>query len=327
MTPVAAPETRRRLPWGTIGRVVLLIGGIIAIAILVRNAGPAKVAAVLRDAWIFFPVLVACEIAMVACDVSCVRWQIGPERTKIPFRSWIHSSTFAYALQILFPAGRPAGEIARGSVLGRHVGYPRAIAASVAYQCSNLYAVATLSINTAVLSYAYMGPAAGSLPKFALLNAAIVFFFGTFFGRMLRSTRAADFIMKRFKLDEASKDDLRVAVKHHSVPRGALFCMVGRTIQLGQYGIAVLAIGGKFGLVPAAVAHGIQLFGATIGDLIPNQLGAVEGTYSAFSDVMQLTPERVLALPLLIRITQISLATTCLVIASSMGKRKQPDAG
>src|SRR5436190_1547028 len=212
MTTLAPPERgARRVPWGSIGRAVLLVGGIIVITLLVRNAGPAKVAAVLRDAWVFFPLLVLCEIAMVTCDVSCVRWQIGPDRGKIPLRSWIWSSPFAYALQILFPAGRPAGEIARASVLGRHVGFPRAVAASVAYQCSNLYAVAALSISAAGISWFYMGPLAGTLPKFALLNALIVFCIGTFFSRvLLRSTKAADFIAKRFKLDAASRGDLDV---------------------------------------------------------------------------------------------------------------------
>lgn len=315
----------RKLPWGAIGRVVLLVVGICVVTWLVKRAGPEKVAAILRDAWVFFPLLVGCEIGMIACDVSCVRWQLGKERTKVPLRSWIWSSTFAYALQILFPAGRAAGEVARASVLGRHVGFPRAAAASVGYQASNLYAVSLLSGIAACISFFFAGPTAGSLPKFEALNFVVVGGIGTFVAYVLRSKRAAEFIAKKFKLSLAHQDELRDATEESiDIRRGALFCTAGRCIQWFQYGLCVLAIGGKFGVIQASIAHGIQLVGATLGDVIPNQLGAVEGAYTAFADVMQLTPERVLALPLLIRITQISLATTCLVIATSMGKRPTP---
>ncbi len=316
----------KKIPWGAIGRVLLLAAGITVVTLLVRSAGPAKVAAILREAWVFFPLLTAFEMAMIACDVSSVRWQLGEQRKLVPFRSWIWSSTFAYALQILSPAGRAVAEVARASILGRHVGFARAAAASVGYQASNLYAVATLSLVASGVSFFFARPIAGNLPKFEALNFLVVATIGTFVATMLRSKRAAGFIAKRFKLSDEHQGELHDAVERSiDVKRGALFCIFGRCIQWLQYTVCVLAIGGKFGLLPGSIAHGIQLVGATLGDVIPNQLGAVEGTYTAFADALALTPERVLALPLLIRITQISLATTCLVIATSM-RRKQPAA-
>ena len=67
----------KNLPWGAIGRALLLVLGVVVVTLLIRNAGPAKVAAILSEAWIFFPLLALCEMGMVACDVSCVRWQLG----------------------------------------------------------------------------------------------------------------------------------------------------------------------------------------------------------------------------------------------------------
>jgi hypothetical protein len=312
----------KNLPWGAIGRALLLVLGVVVVTLLIRNAGPAKVAAILSEAWIFFPLLALCEMGMVACDVSCVRWQLGERRKDVPLRSWIWSSTYAYALQILFPAGRAAGEVARASVLGRHVGFARAAAASVGYQASNLYAVATLSLVATAVSFFIAGPIAGNLPKFEAINVVIVASIGTFIATVLRSKRATEFVAKRFKLSEAHQDELRDAVEHSiDVKRGAFFCVTGRGIQWFQYALCVFAIGGRFGLVPGSIAHGIQLVGATMGDVIPNQLGAVEGAYTAFAGALALTPDRVLALPLLIRITQISLAATCLVVATLFSKK------
>lgn len=315
----------RRFPWGAIGRALLLVAGAAVVGWLVHRAGPAKVAAILRDAWTLLPVLYACEMTMVTCDVLCVRWQLGAARAKVPLRSWIWSSTFAYALQILFPAGRAAGEVARASVLGRHVGFARAAVASVGYQASNLYAVSALSAIAAIVSFSFARGVAGSLPKFEALNFVVVAGLATFVASVLRSKRAADFVAKKFRLSVAHQGELDEAVATAlDVPRGAMFCTAGRFVQWLQYGVCLAAIGGKSGPIEASIAHGVQLVGATLGDVIPNQLGAVEGAYTAFADVLRLGPERVLALPLLIRVTQLSLAVTCLAVATAMGRRAPP---
>jgi uncharacterized membrane protein YbhN (UPF0104 family) len=308
---------------GTIGRVLLLVAGICVVVLLVHRAGPEKVGAVLKDAWVFLPLIMLGEIGVLGCDVMSVRRQLGDHRFGVPLRSWIWSSTYAYALQILFPAGRAAGEVARISVLSRHVGVARCAVASVGFQASNLYAVATLSAFDAIVSYLFAGDRAHGLSLGAGLNVLLVGGIATFVTRILRSKRAAELVAKRFKLSDAWKGDLADATKNSlTIKRGAAWCTTGRFIQLAQYGVCVLAIGGTTGIVQATLAHGIQMVGASLGDVIPGQIGAVEGAYTAFAGAIHLPAERVLALPLLIRITQISLATACLVIATLMGRNK-----
>jgi len=154
-------------------------------------------------------------------------------------------------------------------------------------------------------------------------NVVIVGAIATSVTLMLYSKRAADFISKRFKLSEAARGDLSDATeKSLTVRKGAVWCTAGRLVQLVQYGICVVAIGGTSGVVQASLAHGTQLIGASIGDVIPGQVGAVETAYTTFADAIHLTPERVLALPLLIRVTQLSLAVTCLIVATAMGRKK-----
>lgn len=312
----------------SIGRVLLLLAGLGVVAYLVHRAGPDKVGAILKDAWVFLPITMGCEIVYVMCDVMCVRAQLGTHSKNITLRSWIWSSTYAYALQILFPAGRAAGEVARISVLQKHVAVPRLAVASIGYQASNLYAVATLSLVDAALSYFLADALARGLALGEAINFLVVGGIATSLTIALHSKRATDFIAKRFKLSDAHREELADATRSSlTVKRGALFCTMGRFVQLFQYGIFVLAIGGKSGIVQASLAHGTQLVGASLGDLIPGQVGAVEGAYTAFADAIHLTPDRVLALPLFVRMTQISLALTSLIVATVMGRKTTTDNG
>jgi hypothetical protein len=297
------------------GRVGLLVLGVAVVAFLVHRAGPREVGAILRGAWAFVPALAALEIGMASCEVMSLRAQLGEHAGKVRPRSWVCASAYAYALQILFPVGRAAGELARISVLSRDVSVARCAVASVGYQASNLYAVAALSAVNALIAFHATGARALSVGE--ALNFLVVGAIATSVTLALRSKGASAFVAKRFKLLTSSAGELRDATQTSvSVRRGAAWCTLGRFVQLAQYGVCVLAIGGTTGIVQASLAHGTQLVGASLGDVIPGQVGAVEGAYAAFAGAIRLTPERVLALPLLIRVTQITLAATCLLVAT-----------
>ena len=59
---------------------------------------------------------------------------------------------------------------------------------------------------------------------------------------------------------------------------------LGRWLQVAQYGVAVLAVGGTLSWRGAFVGHGIHMVGATVGAAVPNQVGVVDGAYVAFAE-------------------------------------------
>jgi len=87
------------------------------------------------------------------------------------------------------------------------------------------------------------------------------------------------------------------------------------------------AVGGAFTLPAAMTAQGVQIVGATVGDVFPAQIGPAEGSYYAFAGVLGLgaDPARAISIRILLLTAQLGLAVACLLVAASMGRPAQPD--
>ncbi|HEX3345477.1 MAG TPA: hypothetical protein VHS09_12925, partial [Polyangiaceae bacterium] len=100
--------------------------------------------------------------------------------------------------------------------------------------------------------------------------------------------------------------------------RAALVCSLGRAAQTVQYGVILHAVGGVLTVRNAFVTHGIHLVGATLGDMLPNQLGVTDGFFRAFAGDLGFAdePARALSIAFVVRIAQLTLAATCVIVAS-----------
>lgn len=319
-------RARRRRRLVSAARIAVLLAGIGIVAWLVARAGPQKVLAAIEHAGLWLPLLAAMEATMNTCDVMSARSQLGEHKARVPLRAWVQASTLAFALMILLPAGRAAGEVARATTIGRHVGLARAAVASVGFNAANLIAVAILSAVGAVL--AWLGPPETRALAIALaINVAVVGGIGVFLSIVLHSRGAARFIVRRLKLGPALQSEVRDAVSQSlNLPKGVAWCVLGRTVQWAQFGVFVAAIGGTVSVVSASLAQGIHLIGASVGDLIPNQAATLEGAYAAFAEAVHLSADRALALPLLHRVELITLALLCLVVSTIMRRAAAPKA-
>ena len=97
------------------GRLLLAACGFGIIAYLVHGAGPARVAGVLIEAGPWLPVIVVLELCQAGSDVTALALLLGAARRKVTSATWIRSSSVAYAMMILLPAGRAAGEVTRAA--------------------------------------------------------------------------------------------------------------------------------------------------------------------------------------------------------------------
>jgi hypothetical protein len=103
------------------------------------------------------------------------------------------------------------------------------------------------------------------------------------------------------------------------LPYGAMVvCTVGRASQVVQYAVILAAVGGVVTVQNAFVAHGIHLVAASLGDLLPNQLGVTDGIYRLFAGDLGFAddPARALSIAFVVRIAQLSLSAICIVVTA-----------
>jgi hypothetical protein len=308
------------LSWRALGRVLLALGGLTLIACLVHNAGPDRVAHVMWQAGQWLPVILALELAQMVADVLSLRSILRERAPQIPPATWLRSSALSYAMMILAPAGRAAGEVGRATLLSKHIGAPRAATASTKLQAAYLAA-------NGVLSAAACGAVAskfGIRSTLALLLAANVFFqavIATALIALLLDARIGRWLdrMRRRWIPGAKEAPPVDEEARRRLPWQALcICTLARATQVVQYGVILHAVGGVVTVRNAFIAHGIHLVGASIGDLVPNQLGVVDGTYLAFAKALGFgdAPARALSIAFVAHIVQLMLAGVCVLVVT-----------
>jgi len=116
-------------------------------------------------------------------------------------------------------------------------------------------------------------------------------------------------------------------VERRRIPwKACLVSTFGRLTQVVQYGVVLHAVGGVLTPSNAFVAHGIHLIGATLGDMLPNQVGVTDSAYRAFAADLGFSdePARALSIAIVVRIAQLSLAAACVVVAALVSKQESP---
>lgn len=311
---------------GWLGRLLLGTVGLALVAYLVRGAGPERVAHVLVQAGPWLPAIVALELAQMLSDVVALRALLPAGGRDVPAITWLRSSAVAYAMMILLPAGRAAGEVTRATLIAKHVAAPRVAIASTQLQAAYLIGIAIASAGAGV------GVACGFgvrtlLVTLLAVNVAITSVTAVVLIGALADARVWRWLEKlrrRLTRDSAPPggDTTRGPVRWQAIAA----CCGGRSAQLVQYGVILTAIGGAPTVQGALTAHGIHLVGATIGDVLPNGLGIIDGVYRAFASVLGLgaAPERALSIAFIAHAVQLSLASVCVVVASIVGHAERP---
>jgi hypothetical protein len=230
-------------------------------------------------------------------------------------------------MMILVPAGRVAGEVARAAVLSAHIGPPRAATASTQLQAAYLFANGTLSGVACTVVCLWLGPrstlalllAGNALLMTAVSAGLLAILWHGRVGRWLEAVR------QRFTRvvgpSIAAGPD-----RGRRLPwREAMVCSVSRCAQVVQYAVILRAVGGIVTVRSAFVAHGIHLVGATLGDMIPNQLGVLDGAYRTFAADLGFgnDPARALSIAFVVHIAQLLCASGC-IVAAAITARAEP---
>lgn len=304
-----------------LARTALGIAGLVLVGYLVHSVGARRVGEILVQAGPWLPVVLALEVVQLSADVLSLRVILGAHFSRVPATTWVRSSATAYAMMILLPAGRAAGEVARATLVSAHIGAPRAATASTQLQAAYLSANGFLSLVEMTLVATFLGFA----NPLALLLGGNVFFQALVSTALIailwdaRVGRWLDRMRKRLVPGASEQPPLDPSFRRSIPWRAFLVSSASRGVQLVQYGIILYAVGGVLTPRSAAITHGIHLVGATLGDLLPNQLGVVDGAYRALAGDLGFAdaPARALSIALVARIAQLTLAAACVVVATA----------
>jgi hypothetical protein len=296
---------------------VLLACGIAFIGYLVHKAGAKNVVDALTTAGPYIPLIITFEAVILATDSAAFASILGPEKRKaISAKGWVRSSCVSFICLALMPAGRTTSEVARAAVVAQYTGAFRSATAGAELQAAALIADGLISGSVALGVYAIVG----SQGKLAWMLGGNFFLAGTLgvvLFLLLHHHGFAMWVRRRFpKLAKSAPDEIATPRYFGVLPSAWSF--FGRWLQVAQYGITVLAVGGALSWRGAFVGHGIHMVGATVGAAVPNQVGVVDGAYMAFAGVLGFpnAPAKALSVALVLRASQLLFAVVCMVVAT-----------
>jgi hypothetical protein len=303
----------------TLARILLFVFGLGAVVYVVREAGPERVWNTLVSGGVFVPIVIALEALFMSMDVLSLRALIGAPAKNVPLSVWLRSGLTAYAIMILLPGGRAAGEVARAAQLGPHLGGgAKAAAYATRLQAVTLLGNTTISIPCAIACFIAAGPSE-ALPWFVLGNGIGTGILGGLVFFAARKSSLGGWLGKRFPKFNQQGASFDEALREQT-PWGPpiFFSFLGRAIQAVQYGILLLAVGGSLTVISALVSQGIHLVGAGLGDMVPNQVGITEGAYRVFAPALGLEgdPARAIGIALLARFCQFVVAAVGMTVGA-----------
>lgn len=280
-------------------------------AYFVRAAGPAALLAHASEGGPWIPFLMALQLGIVILDVGALRHLLGGGE-EAPRHAWLRATALAFACDVFLPAGRAAGEALRAATLKRWFGAARSAQGGARQQACSLLATGTAS--------GLAGLASLRSPTLAALlggNAVLCCTLGFALLAVLENRQVANWVRplleRIFGRTPAGRSEVSIA-------RAYGLCLSGRLVQVLQYGIALLAVGGTMTPRHAFAASGIHLVGATAGDFLPGQLGATEGAYAVFASAIDLDPAAALSLVVLVRAALVLVAMGALAAAGIAGR-------
>jgi hypothetical protein len=294
-------------------RPAIIMGlGLVLIAYLAGRTDPRQLLRALAHSGAWLPLLAALEAMLLVSDTAAFATLITPA-SPIPARAWLRSSAASYLCLVLLPAGRTLGEAARAALAAPYSGVERAAIAGAQLQAVALLADGIVSLAAACVTFAALGRQQ-HLAEVLFGNCWLVSLAGAALLCVVRAPNAIRRLLRNFpRLSRYLPDR---SSSRSPAWRAIAWSMFGRALQVLQYGIAILAVGGAFSMQSAFIAHGVHMVGATVGVAMPNQLGVADGAYLVFARALGFghEPARALAAILAVRLAQLLLALVCLSV-------------
>lgn len=259
-----------------------------------------------------FPVLILLEgfrIGFEALATYTLLLQMGG---KVPLLPLVRSSLISYSVCIVLPAGRTLGEALRGAILTPFVGSGRATTLATMNQVLTLFSNAVMAILatvTAIYGYGWSELTAVLL-GYAVITCGLALCIQVI-ARLSRFGKLLIRLLPRYKETISSFCSYTKECGYLPVlPSMAM--IMSRISQVLQFGVLGLVLGLGLNLDSTFLSQGINLIGSAVGDLIPSQLGTIDGAFVRFSPYLGTTG----AVGLSIAVTVHCIQLCCVALGS-----------
>jgi hypothetical protein len=290
---------------GGIARVVFALAGAAAVVLLVRQVGLRELGVLLLRALPWIPLLLLLEAARIASETYGTRATFGDQADRLDLPSWIRMHLVANAALVVLPAGRAICEGIKIATLSRAYGAPRAAGYITVQHSMTMLALAIISVPCAVAAYLVTG---ASLITFAILGHLALCAFGAFALQVAaRRAMVPKIAAKWFVHSPGAVTQYRDTVR--ALPWIAPRTLVGkvgnRVLQALQFAIILHAIGADTSTIRAFLSDGVNLVGSALGEFMPAQVGAMDGSFAVAAKALGITVAMSMALANLARIVQL----------------------
>jgi uncharacterized membrane protein YbhN (UPF0104 family) len=278
--------------------------GIAAMGSVLYQAGAGATRDVLFRALPFLPMVLFLEGARIGTEVLAARNVFLLLRAKVPAWALVRAQLVGYSICNVLPVGRMASEAAKAGLLKSHANLSETAAVAAVAQALNLVASAVILLpgfwavkasgGSVALSLAIMGQ--------CLLLAGI----GATLLVVARFVPLDRALSHRLPKVSAALERFRLAMSQlPRFPFGALgWLVVNRALQVALIAVLLRAVGAAWSIGNPVVAESVLIVGGSAGDVIPGQLGAIEGAFCFFANAFGATKPNGLAVALLIHLVQ-----------------------
>jgi hypothetical protein len=289
------------------GRILGTAMGLAVVAGLIHLVSGGVVLAALHRAAAWLPLVFLLEGGMLACE-TCALWLLyGDDRKNLSAGDMARAALAGYPTMVLLPAGRAVAEVYRASILARRTSAPRAAAAAVLMQAVLLLATSVVSLLCAGAAFVIAGST--TLPLLIAGNALLTGVLGAGILVGGRRSRIGAWLGRRWQRMRSGPEFDEVLIRASTFPvKPLIAASAARLLQSAQLAVLILAVAGRTRIVQTLSAEGVHLVGASVGDLIPAQMGATEAAYTLSAAVLGLAPGAALAIALLTHLTQAAWA-------------------
>ncbi len=290
---------------GGIARVVFALAGVAAVVLLVRQVGLRALGALLVHALPWMPLLLVLEAGRIISETYGTRATFGGDADRLDVMSWFRMHLVANAALVVLPAGRAICEGIKIASLSRAYGAPRAAGFVTVQHSMTMLALALISIPCAIASYAITG---ASLITYAILAHLALCALGAF-ALQVAARRAVvpKIAAKWFVHSPGAVTIYRDTVR--SLPWIAPRTLAGkvgnRVLQAMQFGIVLHAVGTETSSARAFLANGVNLVGSALGEFMPAQVGAIDGSFALAAKALVISVAMAMAVANLARIVQL----------------------
>lgn len=321
--------TREGASRATIGfQIALALAGLGLLVAIVLHVGVDLIVATLRPALKWLPVLCGLELVRMACETLSSWLAYGSLATRIPRATLFRAHVISQSLSSLAPAPRVVNEAIKIGLVAPFVGAAAATSVGFINQAATLIAVGLFSIPCGAAILAIGGASVWFWA--AALHAVVLVTSGLALQAVTRADAPGRWLVKKIPSLAARAAAFRAHASETGLwaagPTSAL--MIGRCVQVVQYGVAAHAVGIDVGALGAMAIEGVNLIASAIGVLVPGGFGTTDGAFTLAANLLGTTVARATSMALLMRCMQfawVPIGSMVALVGSRANRRPSAD--